>query len=322
MRTGVAAIALLTVFWLAYGLGTSSLVDQENRPDKFVHNLLGSDSRLGDIVSDVVETPAFPIFIRKISEGMQHLLAHNKRGHQSFLLGEVRAKGWWYYYLVNLGVRTPTPLLIFGLCGIGLMLGASIQKRDWHLAAPALAFLSILFFSCFYSNINIGIRHILILYPLLAIGAAYTAVRLIRERERNPVTLTIGAALLAWQVAASFSAHPDNMSYFNVLAGSKPEHILIDGDLDWGQDLRRLETELGARKIESIAIAYNGSADLSQHDLPEHSILEPNAPQTGWIAISLWNLELGGEGYGWLRTHNPVARVGTSINLYFIDQLD
>ena len=165
-------------------------------------------------------------------------------------------------------------------------------------------------------------RHILILYPLLAIGAAYAAVRLIRERERNPVTLTIGAALLAWQVAASFSAHPDNMSYFNVLAGSKPERILIDGDLDWGQDLRRLEIELGARKIESIAIAYNGSADLSQHDLPEHSILEPNTPQTGWIAISLWKLELGGEGYGWLRRHNPVARVGTSINLYFIDQLD
>ncbi|MEE8305651.1 MAG: glycosyltransferase family 39 protein [Gammaproteobacteria bacterium] len=321
MKTSVAAIALLlVVFWLAYGLGTSSLADPADRPYELVDSMLGSDSRLSEIVSDIIETPVFPIFIPKIMEGMQELFAHNSRGHRSFLLGRVRAKGWRYYYLVNLGVKTPTPLLIFGLGGIGMLLGASIQKRDWRLAAPALAFLSVLFFSSVYSNINIGNRHILILYPLLAIGAAYAVARLIGARGRNTLTLAIGGVLITWQVAVSFSAHPDNMSYFNIMAGSKPERVLIGADLDWGQDLKRLATELRTREIKSIAIAYNGSADLSQHELPEYTLLQPKTPQTGWIAISLWTLELSGESYRWLRTHKPIARVGTSINLYYIDQ--
>jgi cyclase len=43
----------------------------------------------------------------------------------------------------------------------------------------------------------------------------------------------------------------------------------------------------------------------------------PHTPQAGWIAVSLWRL-LRDRDYLWLRTFEPVARIGTSINLYHI----
>ena len=72
------------------------------------------------------------------------------------------------------------------------------------------------------------------------------------------------------------------------------------------------------REIDRISVAIYGSNDLSRHALPGYSPLKPNVAQTGWIAISLWRL-FRDEDFSWLRAYEPVARVGTSVNLYYID---
>jgi hypothetical protein len=129
--------------------------------------------------------------------------------------------------------------------------------------------------------------------------------------------------LLVWQLGSSLAAHPDYLAYFNELAGKHPERILVDSDLDWGQDLLRLVEELRARHVERVAIAYNGSADLSRHGLPAFRPLVPHQPTTGWIAISEMRLKIG-EGrppydeFAWLEAYEPVARVGRSIRLYYV----
>ncbi|MCZ6764522.1 MAG: hypothetical protein O7C63_06260 [Alphaproteobacteria bacterium] len=171
----------------------------------------------------------------------------------------------------------------------------------------------------FVSNINIGVRHILILLPLLAIGAAYASARFART-GRTPVRVAL-FALLAWQLATALSAHPDNMPYFNLVAGSQPERVLVTSDIDWGQDLKRLAQELENRNVDRVAIAYNGVARLDQHGLPPHEILPPDSPRTGWVAVSLWKRVLGDGGFAWLDAYRPIARVGTSIDLYHIEEL-
>ncbi|MFX8381741.1 hypothetical protein ABTL77_20285, partial [Acinetobacter baumannii] len=50
-----------------------------------------------------------------LAEGVVALKAHNDSGHLSFLLGHLKAGGWWYFYPVDLAVKTPLPLLIAGL---------------------------------------------------------------------------------------------------------------------------------------------------------------------------------------------------------------
>ncbi len=318
VKSGVLATAvMLLVFWACYGFGFESIADRANRPYESVEAVFGPGSALSHVVSNVLEMRLVPNFIPEIWRGIEDVRYHNDIGHLSFLLGEVRTKGWWYYYLVGLGVKTPLPVLIVGLFGIGLMLRESLRKRDWRIATPAVAFIAILVFASVYSSINIGIRHVLILYPLLAIAAAYALLWLLQALRRRALALGAVAAVLIAQLTSMVLAYPDHMAYFNAAAGQRPERILLSADLDWGQDLKRLEQELKSRGIDQVAVAYYGSADLTKHALPGVTLLTPNTPQTGWIAASLWKMRRN-EDYRWLRSFEPVARVGKSINLYHI----
>jgi hypothetical protein len=130
-------------------------------------------------------------------------------------------------------------------------------------------------------------------------------------------------------VYAGVQAHPDYLSYFNVLAGPTPEDVLVDSDFDWGQDLPRLSAELRRRGITDVAISYHGSADLSRHDMPQMRPLSPYEPSSGWVAISAYNRKLLAlvrqqkdaqprPAFAWLEDYRPVTTVGKTIRIYRI----
>lgn len=320
VRTALASVAMMVlVFWVSYGPATTSIADPANRPFQSVERVFGVDSGMTEFVSDALTLEVVPAFLPNIAKGIDEVLYHNRRGHLSYLLGEVREDGWWYYYLVVLSVKTPLPLLILGALGTGLMVTASYRSGSWRLAAPAVALVALLVFVSVYSRINLGVRHVLILYPLLSIAAAYALFRLATAQRQRTIGLALAGILAGWQLLASVRAHPDNMAYFNLLAGSHPERILIATDLDWGQDLKRLEQEVRRRNIDRIAISYYGSARPARHDFPGYVPLEADSPTTGWVAISAWKRFLT-DDYDWLQAHEPVTRVGTSIDLYYVPQ--
>jgi hypothetical protein len=129
--------------------------------------------------------------------------------------------------------------------------------------------------------------------------------------------------LFGWHLVSSARAHPDYLAYFNEFGGQHPERILVDSDLDWGQDLLRLSALLQQKHIENLSIAYAGSPDLDLHQfgIPAFRELNPHQPTTGWIAISLLRLKAGGFGlpsdsFSWLEAYKPVCPVGRSILLY------
>jgi 4-amino-4-deoxy-L-arabinose transferase-like glycosyltransferase len=233
--------------------------------------------------------------------GIQDLRAHNAAGHPSYLFGEVRREGWWYYFPVALWFKTTIPLLIAFAYGI--------RKQTAALVAAFAAILAV----AMLSRISIGVRHVLPLYPLMAMIAAYGITRM-----RRPVAI---AAIVA-QIATFALAHPDHLAYFNLTAGRDPSRILLDSNLDWGQDLLRLEKACARRGIDTLHLAYFGSADLRRHHLPKLAALPPFTPVQGWIAISEMNLkDLGARNrkrgaYDWLRRYEPVERIGKSILLY------
>ena len=248
---------------------------------------------------------------------VRELQKHNDAGHLSYLLGEFSRSGWWYFYPIALAVKTTIPLLLFGLVGLTYLLWLGVCEHDWRRMAPALCFAAILVFCCVYSRINIGVRHVLILYPLLAIAAAAVTVALWRTLSTPPARGLIFSALL-WLFASPTFAYPDYLAYFNAFAGDHPERILVDSDLDWGQDIERLEQALRERKIKSINLAYRGGADPNRERLPPVRLLAPGVRAQGWVAVSLLAKVLGSKGYAWLDAYRPVARVGKSIDLYYI----
>jgi hypothetical protein len=151
-------------------------------------------------------------------------------------------------------------------------------------------------------------------------GGAYALGRLWSARAslaRSIVGKGVAVLLVAWQVSTLATAYPDYFPYFNETV-SHPERVLVDSDLDWGQDLRRLELRLQERKVPSVSLAYQGTADLSKEMLPPYVRLPPRQPATGWVAITALTREHEPAGYTWLNAYRPVERIGKTIDLYFI----
>ncbi len=244
-----------------------------------------------------------PLPLTGLIAGVIQTAMHNAAGHEAFLLGQYRANGWWYYFPVALAVKTTIVFLLIAIASPFI-----IRKRN--ALAPFVAALAILV-ACMPVKINIGIRHVLPMYPLLAVSGG-CALAMLWPRWRMIVI-----AVLAIEVFVSARAHPDYLAYFNAFAGKHPERILLDSNLDWGQDLLRLERRTHELKIEALRFSYFGTADLAQHDLPPLLPLVHDRAPSGWFAISESNL--GSREYGsnfpWTARY-PYERVGKSIRLY------
>jgi hypothetical protein len=251
------------------------------------------------------------------------LRSTNAGGFKHIVLGERVRSGRWYFFPVALSVKTPLPFLLLTVVGAVTLMSGAVRRRSWADAAPVVMVLGFLV-AAVPSNITIGVRHVLPIYGPLAVLAAAGVRSLWRAKMRFRAGMAIAAAAVTWQVVDSARAHPDYLAYFNQLAGAHPERVLIDSDLDWGQDLDRLAQALRARGITQIAVSIYTTADLKQHGLPEFTELGPNRPVTGWVAISAFRLHLGYLGnspfddFAWLRQHTPVERVGKSIYLYYV----
>src|SRR5262249_41917672 len=117
--------------------------------------------------------------------------------------------------------------------------------------------------------LNIGVRHALPAYPLLAIAASpWLAGPLARLAGRSRALrdfagATLSTALLAWFIYGSVRVAPRYLQYFNEIAGgpANGHQWLIDSNLDWGQDLIRLSEYMRRRGLESVHLGYFGRVD-------------------------------------------------------------
>jgi hypothetical protein len=303
---GIAIAALTTsvICWASYGFslgpGTPGVVG-------FVK----------EIYYSVGQKPVYPL--SELIDGVRAVAKHQSEGHRSYLFGEVREGGWWYYYPVAMFFKTPIAFLVLSAIGLFGLVVRARSERSWQSLVPG-ACAALVVLAMIPSNINIGLRHVLLAYPLLAIVAAYGSTQLWGS-SRRLIRYSLPVLLLG-QVTASVVAHPDYLAYFNAFAGREPDRILVHGDLDWGQDLGRLAQKVDELGIEELSLAYFGSAHPPLHmSIPIHQLM-PGKPATGWIAISRLRLKYDDtiappyDGFAWLGEYTPVARVGKSIVLY------
>jgi hypothetical protein len=234
---------------------------------------------------------------------------HNRHGHRAFLFGEMKdGRSWWYYFPVALFFKTPIPLIVLAITGIAMLIARG--KFD----IPLIAF--VILGAAMTSHINIGIRHILPIYAPLAVAAAFAVIELRRVRA-------VSIALIAWLVIGIGVAHPDYLPWFNAFAGSHPETILNDSNLDWGQDVLRLARTARTLHIEHLTTSLATTADLDRTGLPPRTNLEAMAEVHGYLAISEMMLAQGNAYsaavHDWLTRlidGKPYRRVGKSIRLY------
>jgi len=265
---------------------------------------------------------AVPVPAPELFRGIAAFAKHGNGGHPAFLLGEVRLTGWWYYYFIVLAVKTPLPLLALSVVGAVHAIRAR-RTEGWSALVPLAGVVGVLVPSLL-SHVDLGVRIVLAVYPFLALlGArgAITAWNTSGPAAAIAARRVAVAALLLVTTAIPLRAWPDYIAYFNPIAGEHPERILVDSNLDWGQDLYRLADTVRARGIDSIRVHYFGSANLSAVGLTNARHLNRDERTTGWVAASetflagVWS----DTSLRWLSRQTPVARIGPSMRLYHIE---
>ncbi len=257
--------------------------------------------------------------------GIGDIAKHNRNGHPSYLLGQYGVKGWWYYYPVVLMVKTPLALIPLGIAGIVVCWKQRGTSNGAYLTPAAYSF-GILFFAIAVSHINLGIRHILPALVGLAIIAGVGAQHLWWSSKTSRVLVT---ALLVWLVLSSALSHPDYLAYFNELAGSHPEKILVDSDLDWAQDTKRLARRLQELGVKDLAFDVFNSDYMktlqARGEFPPVRPLNPIQPDPGWSAASITRITLFPMGQTrdtittqpWTDRIPPTERIGKGILLWY-----
>jgi len=257
------------------------------------------------------------------------ILSQVKLQHRSaYLAGTFSRTGWWYYFPVAFLVKTPLMLLFLLFCGLVLL----VKKRArWKgtiafLVLPPAVFLGV----AMIAHLNLGLRHVLPIYPFALLIAGITLDEM-RAKWRS-VVLLAPVALAAIELA---TVYPHCLAFFNRLVGgpANGHHVLLDSNLDWGQDLKPLKRWMDARHVEQINLSYFGTADPAYYGIhgtyligspsfDASHITTPRLP--GYVAVSVQNLhgvrdEPMRAFYAPLLEREPTAVIGYSIHVYWVE---
>jgi hypothetical protein len=257
----------------------------------------------------------------ELFDGIRTALYHNKIGHPAYLLGAISNTGWWYFFPVALAVKMPLSWTLLALFGIAVCFVRRARLVYWLPLAFSLGVL----LPAMTSHVNIGLRHILPIFVGLSILAAIGLMMLIEKAGNAKWAGVVAAVLVGWITISGAGSHPDYLGYFNEIAGDHPERILIDSDLDWGQNIIRLSRrlrQLGATQVAFSEFNFTPLQLMVWPGLPNVQPINPLFPADGWNVVSptRWRKE----NYGitdnrqpWFPNFRPVEKVG-ALWLYYI----
>ena len=261
--------------------------------------------------------------------GLVYVLSASNR--TAYLLGEA-ADGFWEFFPIAIAVKTPLPTLLLLLGSLAFIsVQRQIARGSKFLWVPILVFLSL----AIYSRMNIGLRHILPIYPFLFVWLGGVSAALLR----SPSIAKRGAVcfLGLWLVGSCVVNYPDYLAFFNETLGDRERHeILVDSNLDWGQDLKGLKRWMVDQGVEKIELAYFGTADPAYYGIKAiyepgtwSAILSEPPDSTGlstapYIAISATHLVglyfAPHNPYAAFLRKKPVAAIGHSIFIFRTDR--
>ena len=241
--------------------------------------------------------------------GLKELMRHNSVGHASYILGRRIQIGVWYFFPVVLGVKTPLAML--GLVGWSAWYA---WRKRLPVAIPA-AFAAAVMAVAMAGHINIGVRHVLLIYTALAVLVGAAAA----DAMRNSRTATAALlALMVWQAISGAAAHPDYLAYTNEVAGDHPERIVAESDLDWGQDMKLVAAFLARHDVKEVAFTpYCPSYLDAGRPFPRVTPTDWYHPLPGWNIVSLSGLKVFNHP-GWAEHARPVACIGRTHWAYYV----
>ncbi len=244
-----------------------------------------------------------------------------ERKMRSYLRGEWRVGGWWYYYLYALAIKVPLGTWILVLMAIGVAVFGRQCTAGWRneivVLAPLVVVLTLV---SSQTGFNHHLRYVLPIFPFAFIWMSKVA-RAFEFGHRK--IAVIAAAALAWSVGSSLWVYPHSLSYFNELVGGpRNGHahlggVVMDSNIAWGQDLLYLRCWLDRHpEAKPLTLATSASYNPSIAGIEYRP--PPEGPQPGWHALSVNRIRSRSRQYEYFLRFEPVAMAGYSIYVYHV----
>ena len=303
--------------WGVYRFSHAPLSQVSHLPDHAATKIFGKGTRMTRAVGAV--TAHLPVPAPEFFDGIRMLRHQNHAGSRGYLFGHVRQGGWWYFFFVALSLKTPLAVLLLAAAGAIMVAGRYRRDRShWELAAPLIA-AAMIMISSTPSKLDSGVRYVMPVFVFIAILSGF-ALSMLWERQSQRMLSRVTAVLLfTWLAVSSVRAHPDYLSYFNELAGRDPSRYIIIGDLDWGQDLKRLSAYLREHSVTQVSVAEDNYFDPAPLGFPATKLIQCHERPSGWVAIDLRGSKVRSECFPWLAGQHPIAKVGKTISVYYLE---
>lgn len=295
--------------------------------------------------------------IRGLAEyglGLLMVTQRQSGGNTTYFMGEVRNWAWPQYFPMVYSLKEP--LAFWGLIIFVFIISAAkfkplnIKKlinitiswsRSHFTELTMVLWLTLYWYTSIRSNLNIGVRHLLPVYGftfILLSGQLVKICKSFSSRKKLVACLLLLVALFGWYLYENLSVYPYYLTYFNQVAGgpSGGYRYVVDSNLDWGQDLKRLANWVEKNNIQKISLDYFGWSDqtyylkdklvwISAGKYKNANEFLTDNPNGGYIAVSasfyMGSREKPETSYAWLDVHKPIIVIGNSIFVWYIAPL-
>ena len=261
-----------------------------------------------DGIFDRIRPALFPADYYK---GLILVIRHALGGHGSFLLGETSNTGWWYYFPVAIFVKTPIAFFIFlALSVIGYK---KVRTKEWFdealIIVPPLIYLLL----SMNSKADLGVRHVLPIFPFLAICAAksinlvkFSEIKIINYSSKKLISALVFSLLILWYLLSSVLSYPNYIAYFNESVGGSADgyKVLTDSNLDWGQDILRMKSFIDEHHLQNLYVVYPWDSEdgLRYYGINSKLLKPEDQGIKGDVIISATYLQSG--AYDWLKKYS------------------
>jgi len=348
------AIGYIIIVWPIYFFHIANYpIDRQVSDTRQILQTFG----LRPIANLIIWMAGIPV-LRALSQyglGLAMVLQRAVGGNTTYFLGQINNTGWPLYFPVIYLIKETLTLHLLTFTALFYGLWQFIKNKiyrwtrfhDFLQANIAqilmLGFIALYWYSSLRSILNIGVRHILPTFPFIFLLVAQQISLWFADRPENKEKLiqalkySFVAILIIWQAISVVSVYPSFLAYFNesINGPTNGYKYVVDSNLDWGQDLRRLVTWVNNNKIDKIHLHYFGGAVPEYYLGNKFIFWWGKYPATditisgGWLAVSATFLQ-GGRGqfvpglandagdYTWLNNYTPVIVIGHSIFVYYI----
>ena len=257
------------------------------------------------------------------------VLSHSKGGHAAYVEGSFITCNWRFFPGV---MAVKTPVLTLLLSGLGALMLLPSRRP---VLIKALVLVPLVFFlgAAMANKINIGLRHVLPIYPFIFLlgGLPAAAIANMKPGLLKTCLAVVLFVLLTLSAGRTLRSGPDYIAYFNEFTGTAEQgaKLVADSNINWGQDNKRLSEFVLEKKIPHVTIGSEASnTDIYEYykipwkQLDEKDLIHP-AP--GFYALSVGyyarvNKDSGlgtrDSNVSWFKGKQPSARVGKTFYIF------